>query len=457
MTVLSGAAARTTELLTAGLAEADPAVARLVETERHRQRAGLHLLAPSMLVSRAVRECLVSALLNLDGEGYVRALPEPLPDYPEFAAAYRRRGSAKYNPSGPVAEYLEGLARARIARLLSRGTGLAPADLHVNVQPASGSLANLALFRGVLRPGETVVSLAAASGGHLSHGAPFHASGRDYRVVPIRMDVDDSRLDPAAVAAAVAGHRPRLVVIGASSFPRRIDWRGIAEALRELHPRPVFAADVAHFAGLVAAGAYPNPLPWADVVSFVGYKTLGGPKSGVLVTRSGDLARRLDRTLFPGLQGAPRLADVAALATAAEVAGTDTYRELIRTSVRSAAALVRELAARGGPPAAFGGTDTHMVLLKDCTDAVRLAARLERVGILLNANMLPADPGPGSATGLRLGTVAVTQRGLREDDVPALADLLIAALRDARAGGGREEALAAAVSDFVADRLGDLD
>lgn len=445
------------ELLDRGIAEIDPLVARVLASEERRQRQALHLLAPSMIVTRAIRDCLGSVMGNLDGEGYPAPGLDPSAGFPAFEKEYWLRGGAKYNPSGPAGEYLELLARARIADLLCAGTGLPPEELRVNVQPVSGSVANLAIFRAVLRPGDRVVALDTASGGHLSHGAPFHMTGLDYDVRRLELDVNAEEVEASAVRAAVELYRPRMVIIGASSFPRAIDWRALAEALSETRPRPVLVADIAHFAGLVSVGRYPNPVPWVDVVSFVGYKTFGGPKSAVIATRSEKYARLIDRALFPGLQGAPRLAEICALATAARVAGTPAFHALIEESVRTAAALASELAGTGKPRLAFGGTDSHMVLLQDCPRSPELARYLEAVGVLSNANMLPGDSRPSAATGLRLGMVGACQRGLRASDAPALCQLLSTAFADHYSGGRRQPTVREAVRRFVRERLGDED
>ena len=210
----------------------------------------------------------------------------------------------------------------------------------------------------------------------------------------------------------------------------------------------MLVADIAHFAGLVPAGAYDNPLPWADVVTMVGYKTLGGPKAGVIVSRSHDIGRRIERALFPGLQGAPRLAEIAALGTAAYVAATTEYRAMIDRAVRLAAALDRELRTRG-QQLAFGGTDTHMLVLHKLSGAVELAAHLERLGILLNANMVPGDPRPSAASGLRLGTVGLAQLGATEAVAPDLARLLTDAIESVHAVPGDRDRVHQAVREFV--------
>ncbi|MFE7114406.1 serine hydroxymethyltransferase [Streptomyces sp. NPDC057654] len=439
------------------LARIDPEVAALLAAERERQNHGIHLLAPSMLVTPAIRECLASDLLNLDGEGYLRNGLADISDYADFERRYRADGGSKYNPSGPVAEYVEFLAARRLAQMLCAGAGLEPEELNVNVQPVSGSFANLAVLRGALSPGDTALSLGLSSGGHLSHGAPFHQSGQDYDIVSIDHGVDDQSLDLEALYKTAATHKPRVVIIGASSFPRRISWKKVADTVRELSPRPVVVADIAHFAGLVATGTYDNPLPWADVVTMVGYKTLGGPKSAAIAVRDPALARRIDRALFPGLQGAPRMAEICALATAARVAQGEEFRGLIHRSVANAA-LLKDALDDHGIHAAFGGTDTHMLVLKDQAHAAQLAQYLERIGLLTNSNLLPGDRGPSAASGIRLGTVGATQRGLEAVAIPELAALLADAFTEFRNSSGTGSAqLAQRCRKFARTHLVDIE
>lgn len=427
----------------------DPHVDRLLGIERQRQRAGLHLLAPSMLVSPAIRECLASDLGSLDGEGYAS---RSFADFDDFLVAYGEAGASKFNPSGPAAEYLENLAQERLAEVFSRGTGLSPRSLSVNVHPASGSIANLAILYGLLEPGATVLSLSTAAGGHISHGAAFHRSGKDFNFVHVGLARDDNSLDYARLEEAFRANKPAAVLVGASSFPRQIEWnllRGMIDA--DSASDCFLIADIAHFAGLVTAGAYTNPLPAADVVSLVGYKTFGGPKSAVIICRDPEPAKRISRSLFPGIQGAPRMTEIAAMAVAACTSGTPMFQLTIERAVRLATQCgesLREL----GVPLAFKGTDTHMLLVDLGPDANRVVMDLESVGIFANANLLPGDSGPSRSTGLRIGTVGAAQRGLGPEHASELASLLYGVIGHIRRDGGRESAREL-VSDFVGTHL----
>jgi glycine hydroxymethyltransferase len=435
-----------TALWRTSLADVDPQVSELLLRERERQEAGLHLLAPSMLVSTAVRECLASELGNLDGEGYVGGAHRPLDD---FLTSYDNDGSSKFNPSGPFAEYVEVLAQRRVATAFSAGTALSPDALSVNVHPASGSIANLAVCYGLLAPGSTVLSLSTSAGGHISHGAAFHRSGQDFDFVHVDLGRSDSTIDYAGFEAAFRRHRPSAVFVGASSFPRHIDWARLRRIV-DTDPAAgcVLIADVAHFAGPVVTGHYPNPLPAADVVTFVGYKTFGGPKSAGIICQDPAVAKRVARSLFPGIQGAPRMAEIAAMAVAAQLSGTPEFRRMMTHAVELAQGCAEEL-RKLGMTLAFDGTDTHMLLIDVGPAAQRLASDLESVGVFANANLLPGDPGPSRSTGLRIGTVGVAQRGLTPDHAPELARLLHEVIRQLEADGDNRDKASRLVTEFV--------
>src|ERR1041384_4911791 len=265
-------------LLDASLADIDPLIASVLREEATRQRNAFSLLAPSMLTPLSVRQALSSLFNDLDAEGYAgRWQDEALDEVNQFCEAYKQRGPRKYNPSGPFAEYVELLAAARLAHLFARGTALTPEQLYVNVQSISGSSANIAILRALLEPGDALLSLSVASGGHLSHGARFHYSGSTYRASHYEFSTCGT-LDMKMLEARIRELQPKVVILGGSSYPRALDWRAVRELLDSFDNPPLFFADVAHFAGLIATGCYPNPVPFADVVSMVGYKTLGGPR-----------------------------------------------------------------------------------------------------------------------------------------------------------------------------------
>lgn len=434
-------------LIDASLAQIDPLVAAALEGEAARQRDAISLLAPSMLTPRAVRQALSSLFNDLDAEGYAGRWQDEvdLHELNQFCEVYARRGPRKYNPSGPFAEYVELLAACRLAHLFSAGTTLAPEELHVNVQPLSGSSANIAILRALLEPGDTLLSLSVASGGHLSHGARFHYSGSTYRVFHYEFS-SSGVLDMEQFEARIREVKPKVVVVGGSSYPRALDWSDIRRLFDSIPNPPLLFADVAHFAGLIVAGCYPNPVPFADVVSMVGYKTLGGPRIGVIITRQLEIARRIDRALFPGLQSAPVMGSIAALAVAARFAETDNFRLLIKSALQNAKVLAESLRQRD-LELEFGGTDTHMLLLRLRTPTQPIVSLFESAGILTNSNMLPGDTKPSEALGIRMGTIGATQRGLSVRAADELGQLIAELIHAA------SDATSKAVNDYWRGRV----
>ena len=429
-------------LLDASLSQIDPLVAAALKGEATRQRDAISLLAPSMLTPRAVRQALSSLFNDLDAEGYAGRWQDDvdLHELNQFCEVYARRGPRKYNPSGPFAEYVELLAAGRLAHLFSAGTALAPEELHVNVQPLSGSSANIAILRALLEPGDTLLSLSVASGGHLSHGARFHYSGSTYRVFHYEFS-SRGVLDMEEFETRIREVKPKIVVVGGSSYPRALDWCGIRGLFDSIANPPLLFADVAHFAGLIATGYYPNPVPFADVVSMVGYKTLGGPRIGVIITRQLEIARRIDRALFPGLQSAPVMGSIAALAVAARFAETDAFRSLIKSALQNAKVLGESL-RRCDLELEFGGTDTHMLLLRLRSPTQPIVSLFESAGILTNSNMLPGDTKPSAALGIRMGTIGATQRGLSKQAANELGQLIADLIH------GASDATGKAVNDY---------
>jgi glycine hydroxymethyltransferase len=425
-------------LLDAPLAEIDPLMANVLREEAARQRDAISLLAPSMLTPLSVRQALSSLFNDLDAEGYAgRWQAEALGELDRFRDVYAQRGPRKYNPSGPFAEYVELLAAARLAHLFSSDTSLTPEELYVNVQPISGSSANIAILRALLEPGDALLSLSVSSGGHLSHGARFHYSGSTYRVSHYEFS-SCGTLDMDVLKDRIRECQPKVVIVGGSSYPRALDWRSVRELLDSFANPPLLFADVAHFAGLIATSCYPNPVPFADVVSMVGYKTLGGPRIGVIITRDERIARRVDRALFPGVQSAPVMGAIAALAVAARFARTDAFRSLIANSLRNARVLAHSLKQRD-LELEFGGTDTHMLLLRLHTPTPPIVSFLESTGILANSNMLPGDVKPSEARGIRMGTIGLTQRGLNALAAQELASLIVEVVNTASNGHTTED------------------
>ena len=387
-------------MLDASLAELDPEIAVLIAGDERRQADTIDLIASESTAPTAVLEALGSVLANKTGEGY------PGHRY--------HRGTA----------WVDGVETLAI----DRAKALFGAE-HANVQPHSGVNANLGVYQAVLKPGDPVLAMRLAHGGHLSHGDPASITGRVYRFAHYGVRASDERIDMAEVDALARSHRPRLIVAGGSAYPRLIDYAAFADIARDVDA--LLLVDMAHIAGLVAAGVVPSPVPHADFATFTTYKTLLGPHGGVILSRA-DYARRVDRAIFPGTQGAPDFGRIAAKAVAFRIASDPWFRDVQERIVADARALGEALSARGDRLVA-DGTDTHLILVdlraRGTTGDVAEES-LEAVGILANRNMIPFDPGtPDVPSGIRFGTSSLAERGYEPAAMAEIGDLIDRALR----------------------------
>lgn len=387
-------------MLDASLAELDPEIAALIAGDERRQADTIDLIASESTAPTAVLEALGSVLANKTGEGY------PGHRY--------HRGTA----------WVDGVETLAI----DRAKALFGAE-HANVQPHSGVNANLGVYQAVLKPGDPVLAMRLAHGGHLSHGDPASITGRVYRFAHYGVRASDERIDMAEVDALARSHRPRLIVAGGSAYPRLIDYAAFADIARDVDA--LLLVDMAHIAGLVAAGVVPSPVPHADFATFTTYKTLLGPHGGVILSRA-DYARRVDRAIFPGTQGAPDFGRIAAKAVAFRIASDPWFRDVQERIVADARALGEALSARGDRLVA-DGTDTHLILVdlraRGTTGDVAEES-LEAVGILANRNMIPFDPGtPDVPSGIRFGTSSLAERGYEPAAMAEIGDLIDRALR----------------------------
>jgi glycine hydroxymethyltransferase len=384
------------------LDKSDPQVAALIRGELGRQRRGLELIASENFVSPAVLAAAGCVLTNKYAEGYP---------------------GARYYGGCEFADRVENLAVSR-ARQLFRAE-------HVNVQPHCGSSANMAAYMAVMKPGDTLMAMSLAHGGHLTHGSPVNFSGRLFNVLPYGVRAEDELIDYDDLLARAERHKPAVIVAGASAYPRSLDFdrfRAAADAARA-----VLIVDMAHFSGLVAAGLHPSPVEAADIVTSTTHKTLRGPRGGLILAKSA-LARRIDAQVFPGLQGGPLMHIIAAKAVAFGEALTAEFRDYQRQVLANARRLADGLSAAGFRLVS-GGTSTHLVLL-DLRSAnitgLMAEKTLEQVGLAVNKNAIPFDPQPPSVTsGLRLGTAALTTRGFKEPEMDRVAELIGEALRRA--------------------------
>jgi len=381
------------------LSETDPDLAEVIRNENDRQNRGLELIASENFVSRAVLEAAGSVLTNKYAEGYP--------------------GRRYYGGC----EFVDVAERAAI----SRAKALFGAD-HVNVQPHSGAQANMAVYMSILKPGDTVLGMNLAHGGHLSHGHPLNFSGQLYRIVPYGVRKEDERIDYEELDRLAGEHHPKLIIVGASAYPRVIDfWR-----IRQTADRvgAVVLTDMAHIAGLVAAGIHPSPVPYSEFVSTTTHKTLRGPRGGMVMCRE-QYAKDLDRSVFPGIQGGPLMHIIAAKAVCLKEAAEPTFGEYQRQIVANAARLARSL-SNSGFRLVSGGTDNHLMLVdvfsRGLTGKVAETA-LGKAGITVNKNAIPFDQNPPMvASGIRVGTPAVTSRGMREDEMDIIGELIARAL-----------------------------
>ncbi len=371
----------------------DPAVAALIQKERERQEKTLNLIAAENTAPTAILEALGSSFNNKTAEGYP---------------------GRRYHTGCRVADELEQLAVERAKALFGAG--------HANVQPHSGVNANLAVYGAVLNPADRIVSMKLSHGGHLSHGDAASITGRIFQPSHYGVNPETERLDYDAIRDLALEIRPKMLVAGASSYPRLIDYRTLRAIADEVSA--YLLVDMAHIAGLVAAKAIPSPVPHAHFVTFTTYKTLMGPHGGVILCTS-DFAKKIDRSIFPGTQGTPTLALVAAKAVCFHLAGTPAFRAVQERTLTTAALLAAELDARGCRPVS-GGTDNHMVLADLRAKGLKgdtAEAALETAGILCNRNVIPFDPESTLVTsGLRFGTPGISSRGMGLAEVKQVAD-----------------------------------
>lgn len=412
----------------------DPAVFELSQIEAERQYRRLILIPSESAAPPAVREALATAFQNVYAEGYppeaTRKMDEAeLLDYAMRLGEYRRYSDPRYYKGVEYADFIESLDRRRCAEAFATN-GFSPDDIYVNVQALSGAPANNAVYYALVEPGDTVMGMSLLHGGHLTHGSSANRSGRLYHIVHYKVDPETERIDYDQVEALAREHKPKMIIAGYSSYPWAVDWarfREIADAVGAY-----LMADIAHVAGLVAAGVYPSPVGIADVITFTTHKSLCGPRGAAILTTSRALARKIDRAVFPGEQGGPHINTMAAQAVAFKLATTDQFKKLQKQIVENCVAFTDELEKQGFR-IPYGGTDTHLMNL-DCKSVVGpdgttlsgdLAARiLDAAGIVVNRNTIPGDKAAANPSGIRMGTSWVTQRGFKEKETRELARII---------------------------------
>ncbi len=373
----------------------DGLVYNIIEEEIKRQEHNIELIASENFTSRAVMEAMGSPLTNKYAEGYP---------------------SKRYYGGCEVVDKVENLARERMKKLFSAE--------HANVQPHSGSQANMAVYLTVLNPGDTVLGMSLSHGGHLTHGSPVNFSGKLYNFVSYEVDKDTETIDYEEVRSLALKHKPKLIVAGASAYSRIIDFKKFREIADEVEA--YLMVDMAHIAGLVAAGAHPSPVPYADFVTTTTHKTLRGPRGGAILCKE-KYAKALDKTIFPGMQGGPLMHVIAAKAVCFGEALAPEFKDYIDHVVENSKVLGEEL-VKYGFRLVSGGTDNHLILVdltnKDITgkDAEKL---LDTIGITVNKNTIPFETqSPFVTSGIRIGTAAVTTRGFNKEDMKEVARLI---------------------------------
>ncbi len=387
-------------MLNADLSAVDPTIANIIEREERRQNTTLQLIASENFTSPAVMAAQGTVLTNKYAEGYP---------------------AKRYYGGNQVVDEAEALAKERVCELFGAE--------HANVQPHSGANANLAAYVALLNPGDTVMGLRLDQGGHLTHGSPVNVTGKWWNFVSYGVDAETEMLDYDEIARLAKEEQPKLIVAGATAYPRIIDFAAFREIADSIGA--MLMVDAAHIAGLIAGGAHPSPVPYADVVTFTTHKTLRGPRSGAILCRE-QYAAAVDKAVFPGLQGGPLMHVIAAKAVAFLEASKPEFRAYANQIVRNAAALAEGLTA-AGTRIVSGGTDNHLVLadLRPMGVTGKVAQEaLDQAGITTNKNAIPNDPEkPFVTSGIRLGTAAVTTAGMREAEMTKIAELIVRRLR----------------------------
>lgn len=394
------------------LKQSDPEIAKAIDLELNRQRTKLELIASENIVSKAVMEAQGSVLTNKYAEGY---------------PGKRYYGGCEY------VDVVEQLAIDRAKKLFGAA--------YANVQPHSGAQANMAVFFSLLTPGDTVMGMNLTDGGHLTHGSPVNMSGKYFKIVPYGVDKETERIDYDALEKQAEECKPKLIVAGASAYARIIDFPRLAEIAHKVGA--YLMVDIAHIAGLVAAGLHPSPVPYADVVTTTTHKTLRGPRGGMILCKDAEFGKQFNKAVFPGIQGGPLMHVIAAKAVALGEALRSEFKEYAAQTIKNAKALAETL-QQDGFRIVSGGTDNHLMLVdltsKDITGKEAQNV-LDEVNITSNRNTIPFEPrSPFVTSGIRLGSPALTTRGFKEDDMREVGNIIALVLNDPQNEEKKEEA-----------------
>lgn len=398
--------------LMTSLHEADPALAKAIDEELNRQRTKLELIASENIVSKAVLEAQGSVLTNKYAEGYP---------------------GKRYYGGCEFVDVVESLAIERAKKLFDAG--------YANVQPHSGAQANMTVFFALLQPGDTVMGMSLTDGGHLTHGSPVNMSGKYFNVIPYGVTKDTETIDYDELERIAVEKKPKMIIAGASAYARVIDFPRLGEIAKKVGA--YLMVDIAHIAGLVAAGEHPSPIPYADVVTTTTHKTLRGPRGGMILCRDEEFGRQFNKAVFPGIQGGPLMHVIAAKAAALGEALQPSFKEYAKQMKKNAAILAETL-QKDGFRIVSGGTDNHLMLVdltsKGTTGKVAQTV-LDEVNITVNRNTIPFEPlSPFVTSGIRLGSPALTTRGFKEEDMVEVGNIIAMVLSDVENAEKKEEA-----------------
>ena len=398
--------------LMTSLHEADPALAKAIDEELNRQRTKLELIASENIVSKAVLEAQGSVLTNKYAEGYP---------------------GKRYYGGCEFVDVVESLAIERAKKLFDAG--------YANVQPHSGAQANMTVFFALLQPGDTVMGMSLTDGGHLTHGSPVNMSGKYFNVIPYGVTKDTETIDYDELERIAVEKKPKMIVAGASAYARVIDFPRLGEIAKKVGA--YLMVDIAHIAGLVAAGEHPSPIPYADVVTTTTHKTLRGPRGGMILCRDEEFGKQFNKAVFPGIQGGPLMHVIAAKAAALGEALQPSFKEYAKQMKKNAATLAETL-QKDGFRIVSGGTDNHLMLVdltsKGITGKVAQTV-LDEVNITVNRNTIPFEPlSPFVTSGIRLGSPALTTRGFKEEDMVEVGNIIAMVLSDVENAEKKEEA-----------------
>lgn len=413
------------------LEEADPLVYKLVKLEEKRQKDKLLLNAAISVSPKSVLEIQGSVFDNIDAEGYIpdyfnNETLEDLNDIEKQMSLYKKYRDDRCNKCCEYANIIEALAKKRLARVFSNPNAREE-DILVNVQIPTGAIANYIVYDALLKEKDLILSLSLTDGGHTTHGDKVHKTGKKYNFINFHTSPEKNSLNYDEIKALLKKHKPKMIVVGTSSFPLDIDWQKIRNLINENSKDTIFMADIAHTAGLVAGGVCNNPVGIADVVTMVTYKTLGGPRASAILTTDKKIGKKIDETIFPNFMGSELLLGVAGIAVTANLAMTAEYKNTQAQIVKNSKALCEEL-KKLNIPVVYGTSETHIVLV-DCSKygtGKEVANKLEDENILVSACQVHTEK--GYKEGIRLGTTFITDQGMTEKDMRKVAIRLVKAL-----------------------------